>query len=181
MVTLTIDNRLRLSPVHLLPRTFLRILRTRFTFSNPKWGENRRLGFSNWNTPSELCLLEEDGPALTLPRGSIRQLLNILTGSGVRYHLKDRRCTLPMVDFQFQGDLRGFQEEAVDKVLQKDFGVLCAPTGSGKTVMALALIAQRGQPTLIVVHNGELLEQWIDQIEAFLGIPAREVGRIGGG
>ena len=33
----------------------------------------------------------------------------------------------------------------------------------------------------MVVHNRELADQWIDRIETFLGIPGREVGRIGGG
>ena len=47
--------------------------------------------------------------------------------------------------------------------------------------MALALIAQRRQPALVVVHTKELLDQWIDRIGTFLGIPADEVGRIGGG
>jgi superfamily II DNA or RNA helicase len=59
---------------------------------------------------------------------------------------------------------------------KRDFGTLAAPTGSGKTIMALALVARRRQPALIVVHTRELMAQWIDRIEAFLGIPAREVG-----
>jgi superfamily II DNA or RNA helicase len=85
------------------------------------------------------------------------------------------------VDFTFQGGLRDFQGEAVKDVLTRDFGTLAAPTGSGKTVMALYVVSQRQQPTLIVVHTKELLEQWVDRIQAFLGIPARAVGRIGGG
>jgi superfamily II DNA or RNA helicase len=66
-------------------------------------------------------------------------------------------------------------------VLTRDLGTLAAPTGSGKTVMGLAVIAARRQPALIVVHNKELLDQWVARIEAFLGIPPQEVGIIGGG
>jgi len=47
--------------------------------------------------------------------------------------------------------------------------------------MALWIIAERKQPALIVVHTKELLNQWIDRIDAFLGIPAAEVGIIGNG
>ena len=47
--------------------------------------------------------------------------------------------------------------------------------------MALYLIALRRQPALVVVHTKELMDQWIDRIGAFLGIPARKVGIIGGG
>ncbi len=63
----------------------------------------------------------------------------------------------------------------------KDFGTLSAPTGSGKTIMALYIIAQRKQPALIVVHTKELLNQWCDRIETFLGIPKAEIGIIGAG
>jgi superfamily II DNA or RNA helicase len=66
-------------------------------------------------------------------------------------------------------------------MLKKDFGTLSAPTGSGKTVMALHLIAARRQPALIVVHTKELLAQWADRIETFLEIPREEIGIIGGG
>ncbi|MFH0996414.1 MAG: DEAD/DEAH box helicase [Pseudomonadota bacterium] len=85
------------------------------------------------------------------------------------------------MDFHFSGTLKPFQREAVAAVLKKDFGTLQAPTGSGKTVMALAIIAARRQPALIVVHTKELLTQWVDRIETFLGIPKADIGIIGGG
>jgi superfamily II DNA or RNA helicase len=47
--------------------------------------------------------------------------------------------------------------------------------------MALYIIARRKQPALIVVHTKDLASQWIERIEAFLGIAAEEVGMIGGG
>jgi superfamily II DNA or RNA helicase len=47
--------------------------------------------------------------------------------------------------------------------------------------MGLALIAQRRQPTVVVVHTKELAYQWIQRIEQFLGIPADRVGLIGAG
>jgi superfamily II DNA or RNA helicase len=63
----------------------------------------------------------------------------------------------------------------------KEFGTLSAPTGSGKTVMALYIISKRRQPALIVVHTKDLAHQWVRRIEEFLGVPADEVGFIGGG
>jgi hypothetical protein len=52
---------------------------------------------------------------------------------------------------------------------------------SGKTVMALSYIARVQQPTIIVVDTNELLQQWKERINQFLGIPATHVGHIGGG
>jgi superfamily II DNA or RNA helicase len=66
-------------------------------------------------------------------------------------------------------------------MLRRRFGTLCAPTGAGKTVCGLYLVAQRRQPTLIIVHTRNLAMQWVERIEEFLGIPARETGMIGSG
>ncbi len=95
--------------------------------------------------------------------------------------IKDRTRKLAPVDFTFAGKLHGFQEKAVQDVLSRRFGVLQSPTGSGKTVMALSVIAQRRQPTLIIVHGKELMNQWKERVVEFLGIPEAEVGLIGGG
>jgi superfamily II DNA or RNA helicase len=67
------------------------------------------------------------------------------------------------------------------KDLPLDFGTLSSPTGSGKTVMALALVARRRQPAIIVVHTKDLASQWVERIEAFLGIPPADCGMIAGG
>jgi very-short-patch-repair endonuclease len=48
-------------------------------------------------------------------------------------------------------------------------------------VVAAWLIAQRKVNTLVVVHRQQLLEQWIERLSTFLGLPAKTIGRIGGG
>lgn len=59
--------------------------------------------------------------------------------------------------------------------------MLCAPTAFGKTVTAAALIAQRGVNTLVLVHRTELLKQWQERLQVFLGVGKGVVGTIGGG
>jgi superfamily II DNA or RNA helicase len=66
-------------------------------------------------------------------------------------------------------------------MLRHDTGVLCAPTAFGKTVTAAALIARRGVNTLILVHRTELLRQWQERLQAFLGVGKGILGTIGGG
>ncbi|WP_164627103.1 DEAD/DEAH box helicase family protein, partial [Pseudomonas viridiflava] len=60
-------------------------------------------------------------------------------------------------------------------------GILCAPTAFGKTVSAAALIAARGINTLVLVHRTELLRQWQERLQAFLGVGNGVVGILGGG
>ena len=70
---------------------------------------------------------------------------------------------------------------AVSAMLHHDAGVLCAPTAFGKTVTAAAIIARRGVNTLVLVHRTELLKQWQERLQAFLGVGKGVVGTIGGG
>jgi len=66
-------------------------------------------------------------------------------------------------------------------MLAYDTGVLAAGTAFGKTVVAAWLIAARGVNTLVLVHRRQLQEQWVSRLAAFLDVPERMIGRIGGG
>lgn len=66
-------------------------------------------------------------------------------------------------------------------MLKHDTGVLAATTAFGKTVIAAWLIAERGVNTLVLVHRRQLLDQWVERLAAFLDLPAKSIGRIGGG
>src|SRR5690606_29280079 len=77
--------------------------------------------------------------------------------------------------------LRTHQKKASAAAKKKDFGVITAPPGAGKTVIGLQIITEKKLPALIVVHRKQLMEQWMERIEGFLGIPKKEIGRIGQG
>jgi superfamily II DNA or RNA helicase len=181
MLLLTVTNIVTLAPVSRVPAAVLGRIKSSLTFPNPAWLDTQRRGFSAWNIPKEITGWGQGDDALIIPRGFTRQLVGILRGAGVQYRLKDRRRVLSEVGFQFLGELRDYQGEAVGAMSARDFGTMSAPTSSGKTIMALALLAMRRQPALVVVHTRDLADQWVNRIETFLGIPAGEVGRIGGG
>src|SRR5262249_8485970 len=73
------------------------------------------------------------------------------------------------------------QLAAASALLANDTGVLSATTAFGKTVVAAWLIAARGVNTLVLVHRRQLQEQWVERLSAFLGVPPKVIGRIGGG
>jgi superfamily II DNA or RNA helicase len=179
MLTLKIDSQALLTG-H-LPGAVADRVKARLTFANPAYLEAEKRGYWTGNIPKEIRGWRQEADRLTVPRGFTAQLVGILRGAAVQYCIEDRRRTLPPVDFTFLGELLDFQEVAVSGMAARDFGVLAAPTGSGKTVVALSLVAMRRQPALVVVHTRELADQWVNRIETFLGIPAGEVGRIGGG
>lgn len=177
-VKIRLDNRATLIAP---PNELAEALKHSLTLPNPVWQENQRRGRFNRGVEKELRFYEEDASDLILPRGCMRMIITACRRHAVPFTFIDRRRKCAEVTFQFTGTLRPFQEEACRAVLKKEFGVLTAPTGAGKTVMALALVAKRRQPTLIVVHTKDLAHQWIARIERFLGIPEKEVGLIGGG
>ena len=158
------------------------VIQDRLTFANPKYLDNLKMNRWNGETPEYLKFYDytENGDMI-LPRGFISQLVSLCRYYGSEFKIDDRRRMLPEVEFTFEGQLRPFQMQAVNAMLSRDFGTLSAPTGSGKTVMALSLIAEHRQTALIIVHTKELLNQWVDRIGTFLSIPADEIGVIGGG
>ncbi len=178
-LVITLTNNLRLT--HIPPEIRNNIM-DNLRFPNPKWLENKRMGRWNRGTPRELRFFDKtrDG-GLWIPRGYLRKLMLLCRRQGVIYRIDDRRRMLPGEEFKFIGRLKPFQTKAVNAMLLKDFGTLSAPTGSGKTVMALYMIAQRKQPALIIVHTKDLAYQWVDRAVKFLGMSEDEVGFVGGG
>ena len=73
------------------------------------------------------------------------------------------------------------QYRPIEITSKRDFGIIVAPPGSGKTIIGLKIIEQKKQPALIITHRKQIAEQWINRIETFFGIPKREIGKIGQG
>ncbi len=153
-------------------------LRRRLTIVNPKYQAAKKYG--RWigrDLKPKLTFYREESDAVCFPRGfGNRAVLLCDEVMGRRPQITDNRRRLDEIGLTFHGRLRSYQAEAVEAVLSRTFGVLEAGTGSGKTVMALKIIALRRQPTLIIVHSKELLYQWCERINDFLRVEAGIVG-----
>ncbi|MBF0376866.1 MAG: DEAD/DEAH box helicase [Desulfamplus sp.] len=150
---------------------------------NPEYYTLSKLGKWTGKTPKELLFYEENYDSLVCPRGFADEAYGICK----KFHNKlditviDNRLELPPVNIDFNGQLKNFQTSAADATIKHSHGVLLAVTGSGKTVVALFVIAQRKQPSLVVVHSIELMNQWLDRINEFLNIAPEDIGVIGAG
>jgi superfamily II DNA or RNA helicase len=153
-------------------------LENRLTIDNPQYQAAKKYG--RWvgkNFKQKLFFYELTENGIIFPRGYAAKAIGLCRkylGRGPE--ILDKRQRLAEVDFNFQGKLRPYQHEAVTAILRKHFGVLVAGTGSGKTVVALEVVAQRRQPTLVMVHSRELMYQWEERARQFLGLKAGLIG-----
>nr|WP_156709502.1 DEAD/DEAH box helicase family protein [Natronomonas sp. CBA1123] len=94
--------------------------------------------------------------------------------------VEDRVLDTPDVgDLSTTYELRSYQQEALDAWREaNDRGTLELPTGSGKTVVAIAAMAALDTATLVVVPTIDLLEQWRGELRAEFDCP---IGQLGGG
>ncbi len=61
-------------------------------------------------------------------------------------------------------DLRDYQKEYVEKAYEKRAAVLANPAGSGKTVTSIGLMSKVDSPTLVLVPQRSLVNQWKREI-----------------
>jgi len=68
----------------------------------------------------------------------------------------------------FRGELRDYQQEALEAWRSSGHrGVIALPTGAGKTVIAIAAIAELSVPTLVVAYTKEQVLQWVRFLREF--------------
>jgi superfamily II DNA or RNA helicase len=84
------------------------------------------------------------------------------------------------IHWQFGGSLRPAQTAVIDSFLKPEphDGIISLHTGGGKTVCALYIASQIKMPTLVIVHNTFLRDQWYERVRMFL--PNARVGYLQG-
>jgi superfamily II DNA or RNA helicase/very-short-patch-repair endonuclease len=150
-------------------------------FQNPEFYKTQAMRLSTYDKPRVIGCAEDFPQHIGLPRGCLDDLRKMLTDLGIRLAVRDERHGGRRLDVTFQGELRHEQQVAGDAMLRHETGVLAATTAFGKTVVAAWLIAQRRVNTLVLVHRRQLLDQWLERLSTFLDVPAKTIGRIGGG
>lgn len=131
---------------------------------NPEYAKKQRMHFWVGNTPEWLYLYEIHGDKLVLPYGVLRNIWSMVDTRNPRTGFKyaehvDYNCKIPLYDYQ---------EEAVEEVYWKQYGILQSAAGSGKTQMGIALIAKLGKRALWLTHTKDLLTQSKQRAEQYM-------------
>ena len=164
-----------------LTTPLINFLKEELNFTNSEYFIKKKSGKNTFGTEKYFKLVEETENQIIIPRGFIGKLLRFCKEQNLEFDFQDNRKLKDEISYSFNATLRNHQEKIVETVSKKDFGVIVAPPSSGKTVMGLKIISEKKQPALIVVHRKQLLEQWQERVQAFIGIPKQEIGIIGQG
>ena len=164
-----------------LTTPLINFLKEELNFTNSEYFIKKKSGKNTFGTEKYFKLVEETENQIIIPRGFIGKLLRFCKEQNLEFDFQDNRKLKDEISYSFNATLSNHQEKIVETVSKKDFGVIVAPPSSGKTVMGLKIISEKKQPALIVVHRKQLLEQWQERVQAFIGIPKQEIGIIGQG
>lgn len=179
-VIATLGNQLYIEKAG-LPQSLMNRLIRLAAFQNPEFYKAQAMRMSTWNIARIIGRAEDRPKHLALPRGCIEDVKSLLSANNIALRLDDVRSQGQILPATFTGTLRPDQQDALNAVVQHDFGMLVAPTAFGKTVTAAAIIARRSVSTLILVHRAELMRQWQERLGTFLALNGQKIGMIGAG
>jgi superfamily II DNA or RNA helicase len=144
---------------------------TSYTIIGHEYSNEWALG--NWDGKEHLLRHTKAGDYF-FPEGLLTKVIQILNLTGHQTHYIPRQPPREQLNkTTWNGPtLREYQLDTLNQMKMKlDNGegvIACLPTGSGKSNIAMKLIHELRQKTLITVHNKELMKQWQKNIEKTL-------------
>lgn len=179
-INITLGNQVFIEKENLPAPLRNRIIRLA-AFQNPEFFKAQAMRFSIFGKPRVISCCEDFPKHLALPRGCLDELVQLIEDLDIKANIEDERVDGQIITAEFQGKLRPEQHRAAIELLKHDIGVLSATTAFGKTVIGAWLIAQRRVNTLVIVHRRQLMDQWVERLQLFLGMDKKQIGQIGGG
>lgn len=198
-INLTIDNRVRIRASDLDTDTLAAIQRE-FTHRNPDKAKFERQAkgaeFNRTNPtlkyalaakakaePATIATWQMHDGVLSVPRGGRERVHDMLEDRDYFIGLDDRRTigALAPPNAAHTVKLWDFQRAIVAAGMREEEGITRSPTGSGKTEALIGLLVEANLPSLIIVNEQGLLDQWVRRLRGGLGLRSDQVGVIGGG
>ena len=175
-------------------RSFKAAIRREFKHRNPEWIKKKALKFATWGVPQWINTTNDDRETglFSIPRGGLAKLREVGKQFGIHIVTHDKRTVAPVKFPTFRPPpdpdnpdapraLRAHQVPGIEAAIRFEQGIIRAPTGSGKTIGALAFISLVGQRAIVIMRDTNLLKQWIDVVVECLGVPRKEIGTVMGG
>ena len=95
-----------------------------------------------------------------------REIKDYLDTSEVEY--EDNVLNLvPSPELTSEIELRGYQQQALNRWLSERRGVVVLPTGAGKTYVGIEAIDEINNSTFVVVPTLDLVDQWKSELQVF--------------
>lgn len=179
MVIILVDNRLRFPPDS-ISEVVKQQLRNLFTHKNNKHTKLKAMGYWAGNEPEYIRTFEDsENGEFSLPRGGTNRVREVLREHDLKYQFVDDTYEGPLVNIpNHKLELYPYQVDAMNACLKRRNCLLQSPTGSGKTTIAIAAIAELKRRALVVVWNSGLAKQWIERLQIELGMKRSEIGTI---
>lgn len=141
-----------------------------FTYKNPEIFHKKRLKLSIVGTPPYLyhySLTDINGEKiLQIPRGGLDKVLTFYKEHSIAYRILDQRIELPPINVNLIDTvLQEQQTKLIDILMKNEGGLIEMDPGGGKSIAMLGLIAIMKQPTLLIMHELRLSDQWIGEIK----------------
>lgn len=168
-ITLIRANMLYIPLIDLSAKAINRLKRIA-AFRNPEFYAKRVMRLSTYDVPRIISCSELKDGYLAMPRGCEEDVAELLQYNQVKCHYQDETNHGKTINIEFKGVLRQEQYEAMKSMIPYNIGTLSATTAFGKTIFAIAMIAQCKVNTLILVHRKSLVDQWKRQLEDFTEI-----------
>lgn len=161
-----------------LPKVVVNFLKDSLNFANLEFTIKKRMGISVYRLEKYFKLIDNQEDRIAIPRGFLKELTDFLNQENIKFEITDERKKLEPVKFETSHKLFNYQEKAIKDILDTENGLLVAPSGSGKTIIGIDIVAKLKQPSLILVHKKQIFGQWLERIEGFLNIPKKEIGQF---
>lgn len=143
--------------------------------------------FNNEQMISYLKVLKSGNPTIIetiYGTGFVPIFVKHLSGLGFKVYNMDGTAYNMMADVKtvyypsLKVQLRPYQRECFLKWERDRLGVIKAPTGSGKTIMAGAVIKECSTRTLILVHTIDLVGMWKESLTKTFGAEVNSTVRL---
>ena len=180
-LTVTLANLIYFEKAQLPQALANRLIRLA-AFQNPEFYKAQAMRMSVWDKPRVIGSAENYPQHIALPRGCLDAAQDLLKDNGIRCELQDERYRRRAHRSRASSEPCASTRKRPSRRCCITMPASCARRPpSARRSTAAAMIARRGVNTLVLVHRTELLKQWQERLQAFLGVGKGVVGTIGGG